>query len=119
MLIGGLNACAIWVLLTMSLPASSRLVHIFSSFRFNVSGFMLRYLTHLELISVQGDKYGTICISCSHPFWTAPFVGRCLFSSVYFWFHYQKLGVHRFMDLFLSLQIDSIGQHVFFYANII
>jgi hypothetical protein len=29
---------------------------------FSVSGFMLRYLIHLDLSYVQGDKYVSICI---------------------------------------------------------
>lgn len=33
----------------------------FSSLRFNVPGFMLRSLIHLELSFVQSDRYGPIC----------------------------------------------------------
>jgi hypothetical protein len=45
-------------------PMSWRLFPTLSSIRFNVSGFMLRFLIYLDLSFVQGDKYGTIFI---HP----------------------------------------------------
>lgn len=38
-------------------PMCSRLFPVFSSRRFNVSGFTLRSLTQLDLSVVQGDRY--------------------------------------------------------------
>jgi hypothetical protein len=43
-------------------PMHSRLFSTFSSIRFNVSGFMLKSLIHLNLSFVHGDKYGSISI---------------------------------------------------------
>ena len=43
-------------------PMSSRLFSNFSSIRFTVSGFMLRFLIRFNLRFVQGDKYGSIFI---------------------------------------------------------
>jgi hypothetical protein len=43
-------------------PTYSRVVQNFPSFRFSVSCFTLRSLTHLDLNFVQSNKYGTICI---------------------------------------------------------
>ena len=40
----------------------SRLILTFACMRFNVSGFMLRSLIHLEMSFVRGDEYETICI---------------------------------------------------------
>jgi hypothetical protein len=62
LLIFDLNACAIGVSFRNLSPMSSRLLPNFSSIMANVSSFMLRSLTHLDLSFVQGDKYGTICI---------------------------------------------------------
>jgi hypothetical protein len=44
------------------LPIPSRLFLTFSSVRFSISGFMLKSLIHLDLSSVQADKYESICI---------------------------------------------------------
>jgi hypothetical protein len=38
-------------------PMCSKLFPTFSSIRFMVSDFMLRFLLHLDLNFVQGDKY--------------------------------------------------------------
>jgi hypothetical protein len=43
-------------------PISSKIFPTFSSINFSVSGFMWRYLIHLELSFVQGDKNGSIRI---------------------------------------------------------
>jgi hypothetical protein len=63
-LIVDLSACAINILFrkSCSVPMSLRVFPTFSSVRCNLSGFMLRPLIHLELITMQGDKYGLICI---------------------------------------------------------
>ena len=39
------------------------------------------------------------------------------FSSVYFWLLYQKSGIHECVDLFLTLYLYFIDQHVCFCAN--
>jgi hypothetical protein len=44
-------------------PISSRLFSTFSSIRFSVFGFILRFLINLDLSFVQGDGYGSISIS--------------------------------------------------------
>jgi hypothetical protein len=41
------------------LPMSSWLFPTFSSIRFSVSGFMLRFLIYLDLSFVQSDEYGS------------------------------------------------------------
>jgi hypothetical protein len=43
-------------------PMCSRLFPAFFSISFSVSGFMWRYLIHLDLSFVQGDKNRWICI---------------------------------------------------------
>ena len=64
LLIVDLSACTISVLFRKSSPLamSSRLSLTFSSVRFSVFGFMLRFLIYMDLSIVQGDKYGSICI---------------------------------------------------------
>jgi hypothetical protein len=44
------------------MPLCSRLFPNYSSIMFSVSGFMMRYLIHLDLSFVQGDKYVSIFI---------------------------------------------------------
>ena len=44
------------------LSVALKVTSTFSSIRFSVSGFMLRFLIHLDLSFVQSDKYGSICI---------------------------------------------------------
>jgi hypothetical protein len=44
------------------IPISLRLFPTFSSISFSVSGFMWSSLIHLDLILVQGDSNGSICI---------------------------------------------------------
>jgi hypothetical protein len=70
-----LTAQTIGVLLrNLSLvPISWRFFHTFSSISFSVSGFMWRFLIHLDLSVVQGDKNGSInillhdnCQLCQH-----------------------------------------------------
>ena len=58
LLIVDLSACANGVLLRkfFSMPMSSQLFSTFSSMRFSVSAFMLRYLITLELIFMRNDK---------------------------------------------------------------
>ena len=57
------SACAKNVLFRKySMPMSSRLLPTIFAVRFNVSGFVLRSLTHLDLNILQGNKYGSICI---------------------------------------------------------
>lgn len=64
LLIVDLSAWATGVLFRKSspLPVSSRLFPSFSSIRFSVSDFKLRFLVHLDLSFVHGYKYGSICI---------------------------------------------------------
>ena len=56
-----LSVCGIGVLFRKlsSMLVCSRLFPIFSSITFNVSGFMLRSLIHLDLSFVQGNKHGS------------------------------------------------------------
>ena len=107
-------AWTIGVLLRKLSPVSmrARLLLTFSSISFSAFGFMLRSLIHLDLSCVQGDRYGSICISstCRHPVRPAPFVEDAFFFSiVYFWLLYQKTGIHRCVDLCLSLWFDQPG----------
>jgi hypothetical protein len=44
---------------------------------------------------------------------------QCCFQCVYLWFLYQKLHVHRYVDLCLDLHFHSIDQTFCFYANTI
>jgi hypothetical protein len=64
LLIVNLRACIIGALFMKLSPLLrySSLFPIFSFIRFSVSGLMLRSLNHLNLIFVQGDKYGSIGI---------------------------------------------------------
>lgn len=59
-----LSACANSFLLRMSfpLPSTSRLFPTFFYIRFTVSFLLYKSLFHLELIFVQGGKYGFIWI---------------------------------------------------------
>jgi hypothetical protein len=64
LLIIDLSDCDIGILFRKSyhVPVHSRLFPTFFSIRFNISGFILRCLIHLDCSFVQGDKYGSICI---------------------------------------------------------
>ena len=59
-----LSVCATGVIFSKWFPVHmlSRLLTTFSSIRFSVVGFILRYLIHLDLNLVHGDEYGSICI---------------------------------------------------------
>ena len=52
-----------WCFVQEIFPVSlcSRLFPTFSTIRFSVSGFTCRFLIHLDLSFVQGDKNGSIC----------------------------------------------------------
>lgn len=43
----------------------------FSSIKFRISGFMSKFLVHLDLNSVQGDKYGSVFILLQVQTWEA------------------------------------------------
>lgn len=64
LIIIGLSTCANGVLFRkfFLLPIRSRLVPVFSSVKFSVSGFMWRSLIHFVLSFVQEDKYRFIWI---------------------------------------------------------
>ena len=119
-----LSAWAISVLFRKSypVPMSSRPSPTLSSIRFNVSQFMLRTLIQLELSFVQGDKYGSICslllvdIQFDQHHLLEMFFLSFIFP-VCSWLLYQRLGVHRYVDLCLGLQFDPIDQHVCFYVH--
>jgi hypothetical protein len=71
----------------------SRLFPTFSSIRLSVSGFMLRSLIYLDLIFVQGDKYGSIFYFSTYkqPVKKAPFIDDALFFPLYiFYFFFVK-----------------------------
>ena len=93
LLILDFSSCTISVLFRKlsPVPIISRLIPIFFSIRFSVSGFMLKFLNHLDLSFVQCDRYGSIClllhedISLTSSYWKC-----CLFSSAYFWLLYLK-----------------------------
>ena len=63
LLIFDLRALAIDFLFRKLFPESmSQVFPPISSIRFSVSCFISKFLIHLELSLVQGDKYGFICI---------------------------------------------------------
>jgi hypothetical protein len=75
----------------------------FSSIRFNVSGFLMRSLIHLDLSFVQGDKY-LHSSTCRHPLRPTPFVEDLFFFPFYgFGLFLSKSSDHRCMGLFLAL----------------
>jgi hypothetical protein len=101
-------------------PTISRLFPTFSSIRFSVSGFMLRFLIHLDLSFVQGDKYGMI-FSLQHTDYQLDqhhLLKMLSFSTVWFSFLCQRSSVHLYVSLFLGLQFYSIdwpvSEHVAF-----
>ena len=115
LLIVDLCAWAIGVLFRKlsPVPMSSRLLPTFYSIRFSVSGFVLRDKIHLELNFVQGDRCGSICVLLhAHAVWPAPFVDDVVFFPMCI-SGLSNSGVHVCVDLCLSLQFNSIDQHVF------
>jgi hypothetical protein len=95
---------------------SSRLFLTFSYIRFSVFGFMLRFLIHLDLSFVQGDKYRSIFIfqhtDCQldqhHLLKMLSFL-HCIFL--------PSLSKINSVVLFLGLQFYSIDQHVCLCTN--
>ena len=75
-----LSVCATRVIFGKwsALHIRSRLLPIFSSIRFNVVGFILKFLVHLDLSFMHGDGYGSICILL-HSLMPAPFAEDAFF----------------------------------------
>jgi len=86
----------------------SRLFPTLSSVGFGVSRFLWRPWIHLDLSSVQGDKYGSICILHADTQLDQHHLLKTLSSSVYFWILHQKSVVHMCLDLHLDLQFSFI-----------
>jgi hypothetical protein len=93
---------------------SLRLFPTFSSLRFSVSGFMLRFLIYLDLdlSFVQGDKYGSIFILLhTDSQLDQRFLFFFFFFIVYFWDLCQRSNDCKCVVLFLGFQFYSIVQH--------
>ena len=85
----------------------------FSPISFNVPDYIPRYLIHLDLSFVQGDKYGSICILLHADI----LLDQHYLLKMVSFLLYQNSGVHKCVDLCLGLQFDSIDQPVCFYVN--
>jgi hypothetical protein len=113
-----LSVCVIRVLFRKSFPVpiNSSLFPRFFSIRVRKSGLMLGSFIHFKLTFMQDDKYGSICT----PLHTAIQLGqhhllkRLSFSVVYFWLLCQNSDFHRYVQLCLGLQFNSIDEHVYF-----
>lgn len=75
----------------------------FSSIRFRISGFMLRFFMHLDLSFKWTDEYGLFEFFYMPPFsfWPVTFVKDAMFFPVYisgFFIYINVSAIHRYMD---------------------
>lgn len=102
------------------MPMSSKLVSTFFTFRVRVSS-LIEALDPFELSFVQGDICGSICIfyKQSSNLTNPIYLKKPSFIQCVFWLLCQKSGVHKCVELCLSLQLNSTKQCAGFYGNII
>jgi hypothetical protein len=108
---------------------SSRLVPTYFSIRFSVLCFLLRFLIHLDLSFVQGDKYRSIFIfffTYSQPARSAPFIEDGFFFSLYIfivfvkdqvsinvWFYFWVFNSIPLINVYVSLPIPCCFFHYY------
>lgn len=96
---------------------TSRLFPMFSSRRFNISGFKLRDFFHYEMILYKmKEKFNFILLQEDIQFCQYDLFNR-LISCVYFCFLCQKLHGHIFSILFWGPLFYSIGLPICFYVS--
>ena len=92
---------------------TSRLFPTFSSIRFSVYGFTFRFLIHLDLSFVHGEKYVYFHSStCRQPVRPAPFIEDAFFLTLYVFGIFVKdqvmVSMRFYFSVFNSIQLINV-----------